>query len=199
MRVLVNIRGCNGSGKSTIPMSMMDDPDMFVQELFWSNGKRMSAFTVFPSYGWIALGTYYNKTGGMDTFKTNEITTSTLYAALCMYPEYNVLMEGIMASTIFSSYAALFGKLQQEFGKDLKVLILSLLPPIDTAICRVYERNGGKPIKEELVAGKWFSVERSAKKFADQGFTSIRVDSSKVTKENMLKAFLKTVNKYRRR
>ena len=28
MKFLINIRGCNGSGKSTIPLSMMDDPDL---------------------------------------------------------------------------------------------------------------------------------------------------------------------------
>ena len=68
-RILVNIRGCNGAGKSTIPMSMMSDPKMFVQELKYSDGKRMGSFTVFPSYGWIALGTYFNKTGGLMVFE----------------------------------------------------------------------------------------------------------------------------------
>ena len=29
-RLVLNIRGTNGSGKSTIPMSMLDDPDMYV-------------------------------------------------------------------------------------------------------------------------------------------------------------------------
>lgn len=195
MRVLVNIRGCNGAGKSTIPMSMMDDPEMFVQDLFWSNGKRRSSITVFPSYGWVALGTYFNKTGGMDTLRTNEDTKATLYAALCLFPDYDVLMEGIMASTIFSSYADLFKEVEAAYEGDLKVIVLSLLPPVDTAISRVYKRNGGKPIREDLVAGKWASVSRSAKKFADAGFTSIRVDSSKVKKKHMLRAFINTINK----
>ena len=69
-RMLVNIRGCNGSGKSTIPMSMIDDPDMFVQELLGSDGKKISALTIFPSYGWVALGTYFNKTGASKGIMT---------------------------------------------------------------------------------------------------------------------------------
>lgn len=195
MRVLVNIRGCNGAGKSTIPMSMMDDPAMYVHEIKGSDGKRMSAITVFPTYGWVALGTYFNKTGGMDTLRDNWTTRMTLYAALDGFPEYNVLMEGIMASTIRSTYIDLFHEVE-EYYDGLKVLIISLLPPVEVAISRVYSRNGGKPIQEDAVRGKWETVARNVSAFREAGFTSVRVDSSKVPKNKMLKAFLKTVRKH---
>lgn len=194
-RVLVNIRGCNGAGKSTIPMSMMDDPQMYVHEIIGSDGKRVSAITVFPTYGWVALGTYFNKTGGMDTLRNNETTRMTLYAALDGFPEYNVLMEGIMASTIRSTYINLFHEVE-EYYDDLKVLIISLLPPVEVAISRVYSRNGGKPINEEAVRGKWETVARNVSAFADTGFISVKVNSAKVSKDKMLTAFFKTVKKY---
>lgn len=193
--MLVNIRGCNGAGKSTIPMSMMDDPAMYVHEIKGSDGKRMSAITVFPTYGWVALGTYFNKTGGMDTLRDNWTTRMTLYAALDGFPEYNVLMEGIMASTIRSTYIDLFHEVE-EYYDDLKVLVISLLPPVEVAISRVYSRNGGKPIQEDAVRGKWETVARNVSAFREAGFTSVRVDSSKIPKDKMLKAFLKTVRKH---
>lgn len=196
MRTLVNIRGCNGAGKSTIPMSMMDDPAMYVHEIRGSDGKRMSAITVFPTYGWVALGTYFNKTGGMDTLRDNWTTRMTLYAALDGFPEYNVLMEGIMASTIRSTYIELFQEVQEYYGDDLTIMILSLLPPVEVAISRVYSRNGGKPINEEAVRGKWETVARNVAAFGEAGFISVRVDSSKIPKHKMLKAFMKTVRKY---
>lgn len=198
-RVLVNIRGCNGAGKSTIPMSMMDDPAMYVHEIIGSDGKRISAITVFPTYGWVALGTYFNKTGGMDTLRNNDTTRMTLYAALDGFPDYNVLMEGIMASTIRSTYIDLFHEVEDYYtyrGEKLKVIILSLLPPVEVAISRVYSRNGGKPINEEAVRGKWETVARNVKAFREAGFTSLKVNSAKVPKERMLSAFLKTVRKY---
>lgn len=195
MRVLANIRGCNGAGKSTIPMSMMDDPEMYIHEIIGSDGQRISSITVFPTYGWVALGTYFNKTGGLDTLKNNEITRMTLYAALDGFPEYNVLMEGIMASTIRSTYIDLFHEVENYYP-ELKVIIISLLPPVEVAISRVYQRNGGKPIKEDAVRGKWDTVARNVKYFADAGFTSVRVNSAKVAKHKMLKAFLKTIEKY---
>lgn len=197
-RVLVNVRGCNGAGKSTIPMSMMDDPNMYVHEIVGSGGKKISAITVFPSYGWVALGTYFNKTGGLDTLKNNAVTKLTLFAALDGFPEYDVLMEGIMASTIRSTYIDLFNEVEDYYGKkQLKVIVVSLLPPVDVALSRVYERNGGKPINEAAVAGKWKTVARNVAEFSSAGFISIKVNSAKVKKENMLPAFLKTVDKYR--
>ena len=196
MRMLVNLRGCNGAGKSTIPMSMMDDPGMYVHEILGSDGKRISAITVFPTYGWVALGTYFNKTGGMDTLRNNETTRMTLYAALDGFPEYNVLMEGIMASTIRSTYIDLFHEVQEYYGDDLTIMIISLLPPVEVAISRVYSRNGGKPINEEAVRGKWETVARNVVALSEAGFTSLKVNSAKVPKERMLSAFLKTVKKY---
>lgn len=192
MRMLVNIRGCNGAGKSTIPMSMMDDPDMYVHEIRGSDGKRMSAITVFPTYGWVALGTYFNKTGGMDTLRDNWTTRMTMYAALDGFPEYNVLMEGIMASTIRSTYIDLFQEVQ-EYYDDLKVIILSLLPPVEIAISRVYSRNGGKPIQEEAVRGKWETVAKNVSAFGEAGFTSITLNTAKIPKERMLRVFLNKV------
>lgn len=198
-RVLVNIRGCNGSGKSTIPLSMMSDPAMYVQDILGSDGKRIGAVTVFPSWGWVALGTYFNKTGGMDVLKNNWCTRSTLLFAIELFPEYDILMEGIMASTIRSTYIDLFHDIEDYYGDDApQVMILSLVPPVDVAIQRIYQRNGGKPIKEDAVRSKWTIVKRNVDKFAEAGFISIRVNSAKVKKGGMLKAFLKTVDKYRR-
>lgn len=195
-QVLVNIRGCNGAGKSTIPMSMMNDPDMFVEELRYSDGKKVASFTVFPNYGWIALGTYFNKTGGLDTIKDNERIKAVLYAAIGMYPEYDIIMEGIICSTVFSSNSELFHEIEE--GTGLQVLILTLVPPFEECLKRIQLRNGRKPINELLVKNKYGSVVRSHEKFKSEGFTCVKVNTSKVTKGAMLNSFLKTVKKHRR-
>ena len=195
-KLLVNIRGCNGAGKSTIPMSMMDDPGMFVEELTYSDGKRMAALTVFPSYGWVALGTYFNKTGGLDGVRDMECTKAALYAAIGLYPEYDIIMEGILCSTVFSSYSDMYHEVENLTGRQ--AIIISLLPPLEVCLERIQKRNGGKPIKEDLVAGKRISVARSHEKFKQEGFTCVKVDSSRIPKERMLNAFFKTVNKHRR-
>lgn len=194
-RVLVNIRGCNGAGKSTIPLSMMNDPDMCVETLLDSQGQRVAAITVFPSYGWVALGTYFNKTGGLDTISCIEAVKTALHAAICLYPDYDVLMEGILCSTTFSSYSVIFHDIEAIYG--MRVIILSLMPPVEEAIKRVYSRNGGKPVKEDLIRAKWDAVYKSHQKFKAEGFCVIRADSSKIRKGQMLPCFLKTIEKHR--
>lgn len=196
--MIVNIRGCNGAGKSTIPMSMMGvDPDFEVVKLGVSKaGKPCApAITIFHKIGWIALGTYFNKTGGMDTFKNNAETMLALNYALEHYPDYDIVMEGVIASTIKSTYAERFQKLEAE---GHQVLILAFLPPIDVCLERIQSRNGGKPIDEELVASKWRSVYSGVAYFRDAGLTCLRIDTSKCSQTNMLDNFFKTVDKYRR-
>lgn len=196
--MIVNIRGCNGSGKSTIPMSMMElDPEFEVVKLGVSKtGKPCNpALTVFHKLKWVALGTYFNKTGGMDTYKTNADTLMALKYALKNYPEYDIVMEGVIASTIKSTYAELFRELEED---GHQVLIMAFVPPLEICLERIQKRNGGKPIYEELVASKWRSVYSGVEYFRNAGLTCLRIDTSRCSKERMLENFLKTTNKYRR-
>lgn len=196
--MIINIRGCNGAGKSTVPMQMMEaDPEFEVVKLgVGKNGKPCApAITVFHNLKWVALGTYFNKTGGMDTYGTNAETRQALDYVLENYPEYDVVMEGVIASTIKSTYAELFKSLEKQ---GHQVLIMAFLPPLKACLERIQQRNGGKPIKEDLVESKWRSVESGVTYFRNEGLTTLRIDTSKCSKENMLKNFLKTVDKYRR-
>ena len=196
--MIVNIRGCNGAGKSTVPMLMMDaDPEYEVIKLgVGKNGKPCApAITVFHKLKWVALGTYFNKTGGMDTYGTNQETRDALKYVLDNYPDYDVVMEGVIASTIKSTYADLFKSLEAQ---GHQVLIMAFLPPLKVCLERIQQRNGGKPIKEDLVESKWHSVESGVEYFRQAGLTALRIDTSKCKRENMLKNFLKTVDKYRR-
>jgi hypothetical protein len=179
-------------------MSMMElDPEFEVIKLGVSKtGKPCApALTIFHKLKWVALGTYFNKTGGMDTYGNNEQTKQALKYALKHYPDYDIVMEGVIASTIKSTYAQLFKTLEK---RGHQVLIMAFLPPLEVCLERIQQRNGGKPIKEELVAGKWRTVESCVKYFRDEGLTTLRIDTSKCTKDKMLKCFLKTVEKYRR-
>lgn len=176
MRLLVNIRGTNGSGKSTIPISMKDDPDMYVVVRPYK-GKPKKILTVFPTYGWVALGDYSNPTGGLDKFPNKAFTEKVLRYSLKRFPDSNVIMEGILAATTYSTYAQLFKEVQEEF--DVQPVIYYLMPPVDVCIERIRRRNGGKAFKEDLVVAKYGMMKRGIKKFQDAGdFPVIVVDNS---------------------
>jgi hypothetical protein len=137
----------------------------------------------------------------MDGINTKLLKQEALEFAWNEYPDYDIIMEGVLDSTIFSTYADLFHNYEErmEIGEvePRKIIILNFLPPLDVCIKRVYERNGGKPIKEEQVESKWNSVYRNASKFKEDGFTSLKYDNSKITREEMLPKFMSIVEKYR--
>ena len=194
---LINIRGCNGSGKSTIPMSMMDDPDMYIVEKPYK-GKPRKTFTVFPNYKWVALGSYHNKCGGLDGFVDTAMIIKATWYAVKKFPEYNIIMEGVIPSTVFSTYAKLFQEIQEKYP-ERKVIVVNLLPPVEECLRRIQQRNGGKPIKEDLVANKWATVANNADKFTQAGILSLKWDNShivpKIDQKPMIQILMKFIKR----
>lgn len=196
LRVLVNIRGCNGVGKST-PIHLMKetDPD------WWVLDNKDWKLSIFPKYKWVALGSYHNKTGGMDGIANKIFKQEALAYAWENYPKFDVVMEGVLDSTIRSTYIDLFKYYQERVGQGLinprKIIVLNFIPPLEVAIQRVYERNGGKPVKEEQIESKWKTVERNVQFFRDAGICTLKYDTSKIAREEMLDKFLSIVERNR--
>lgn len=188
MRTLVNIRGTNGSGKSTFPMSMLEMSKN--HELITFNiGLDKSFITVVHDLKWVLLGKYTGKTGGLDTLRTNSVIRATLYKALDEYPDYNILMEGIICSTIRSTYISLFTEVKQAY--DIRVVVIGLTTPLQTCLARIQSRNGGNPINEKLVSDKERMIHRGFPYFDEAGFKVVRIDTSKYSKAKMISKFLR--------
>lgn len=188
---LINIRGCNGSGKSTIPISMMESDECSFEVMWQRDGKSRVIGTVFPKYNYIAIGHYHSKCGGMDSIKdTNEIKEAV--NALWNL-SYNILMEGIMASTVRKTYIELFQRMNEIHSLQRDIIVFNLLPPLEVCLDRIQKRNGGKPIKEELVLSKWKTVERNVQHFQNAGFKSLRVSNEEVDKDETLNWFFNQI------
>lgn len=202
MRVIVNIRGANGSGKSTIARSMMDDPDMFVDGFNYKNEKLVSPkITVFPKYKWIAIGTYFNKTGGMDGIANFALKRQAIEFAWNKYPDYDILLEGAIDSTVFGSYGTMFAEYKARIAagevSHRTIIILNFLPSLEECLRRIYERNGNTPILEWKVEHKLKCVLSSMRRFKEAGFITLKYDTSKCKLEEMLGKFNKIIDKYR--
>ena len=179
--LLVNIRGCNGSGKSTIPISMLETDENAFEVVWQLDGKERVLATVFPKYQFAALGHYHSKCGGMDSMKTTDeikLAVDTLWNL-----NYNILMEGIMASTVRQTYIDLFTDLNRSHQVQREIVVYNLLPPLEVCLDRIQKRNGGKPIKEELVNNKWRIVNNNVQHFKNAGFRSLRVSNEGIAKE----------------
>lgn len=185
---LVNIRGCNGAGKSTIPKQMLyTDPTSFEIYINTFSGHKKFIATVFPKYNFIALGHYHSNTGGMDTLSdTQQIKDLTSMFWEC---NFNLLLEGIMASTVRQTYIDLFQEMNQIQKTKREVIIYNLVPPLDLCLQRIQERNGGKQIKEDSVESKWKTIQRNIPYFKEAGFNTITVDNSTISMEKILPQF----------
>ena len=174
-RRLINIRGCNGSGKSTIPQQMIaNDSNTF--EVTWYPTSRMNiAATVVPGFATIVMGKYHTKCGGLDTMKSTTMV-GTLLSALwdC---DYDIIMEGIIASSVYQSYVDLFNSCIRSHSIQREVIIYNIVTPLDVCLSRIAQRNGGKPIKDKYVMSKRNTVVNNSGKFVRDGFRSISVSN----------------------
>ena len=181
---LVNVRGTNGSGKSTIPLQMLaNDREAYMLTL---EGKDVA--TVFPTFGWLALGKYRNAAGGLDTVRTTDDMKHIL--SLCNKLPFNILMEGILASTVYSTYSVLLQKYQEE-TPFRKAGVMSIVNDMDVVKARIMKRNGGKQIKFEQVESKWRTVKKNVQKFKDDGLASWETSNQEIAKEETLDWFFK--------
>ena len=185
--LLVNVRGCNGAGKSTIPMEMLrNDLDAF--EVVWDyEGSERVVATVFPKYQFLAIGKYQTKCGGLDSIKSTQETKDAV--DVLWDCNFNILMEGVLASTVRGTYISLFQDMLQQHKTQRQVTIFNIIPPLEVCLQRIQQRNGGKPIKSELVENKQKVVQRNHQQFLNAGLRSLVVDNSEVTLDNTLDWF----------
>ena len=184
---IVNIRGCNGAGKSTVPMRMLEeDPDVF---MITQSGKDIA--TVFPNFKFVAVGKYFTKTGGVDGVKNTD-TMKKIISYLNLLP-YHIIYEGILASTVFSTHRDILKGLEDGVTKR-KATILNIVPPFDLIRKRILSRNGGNnDVKWEQIEGKYKTVKKNHPKFVDAGLNSIIVSNEDVKLEETTKWFLNLI------
>lgn len=187
---LINVRGSNGSGKSSIPLQMLaTDRKAF---LLTMGGKDV--VTVFPTYDFMAMGRYRTKTGGLDGYSGNAQTKEVL-DAIWELP-FSILMEGVISSTIFSTYADLFKELETRTMPSRKIGVMNLLPPLELIEKRIQKRNGGKEIKFDQVESKWRTVKKNAEKFKEAGLISWEADNSGIELGETVDWFFKEINEH---
>lgn len=158
--MIVNVRGTNGSGKSTV-----------VQE-FMALGQRVPVYgilgtrypeayrCIFPK-GLVvyALGPYHIPTGGCDNFGTDEALLTVLGRYV---PRGNVLFEGCRISDHWGKVGEFF----DSHAADVTFAFLST--PLEECIRRVAARRkevgNHAPFDPKKTMSRWRDVERWRKR-----------------------------------
>lgn len=165
---VVNVRGTNGSGKSTVALGVIGSAPM--TKLGQENGYITAA-------GIQVMGKYITRCGGCDTIKTQALMIDCICSIIGDGP---ILFEGVIISNLFSTWyrtSQALRKIQRMNGAPDEGLVWTFLDtPMDVCLARVYERNGGKPIKEKNVTDKWKAVQSCKMKAAEIGENVYELD-----------------------
>jgi hypothetical protein len=139
--MIINLRGTNGSGKSTIVKQVMGH---FAVEKFHRDSRRQPiGYKCYPydhrnPYLWV-VGHYETDCGGCDTITSlDDVYGEVRHAA---QKGYHVLYEGIMASGEYRRCVQLYN----DGFKNL--LVLALEVPLTECITAIQERRASRSPK----------------------------------------------------
>ena len=161
---LINIRGTNGSGKSTMVNSLyLSSEHKETKEMVLSNRRGQSHprfFDVLYDRHIILLGGYKSDYGtkGVDRMDdVTEIVQGIMYV-INHYPGWTIVMESATVSTSFWSYAILFDLLK---SKGVDIVIVHLLMKdwnfvINNVRNRTKRKEGAKEPKWDEIVDKRF-------------------------------------------
>lgn len=157
----VNVRGANGSGKTTVLRRLALDPACEVRMVALPEHVDHKPLPVTYCPGGIALlGDYKPSTAttaGCDRIKTQEAVKYGLATVAADENVKVVLFEGVVVSTIFEPW--------KKWARAHGGMVWAFLDtPLKICLDRIQMRNGGKPINEELVKDKIDSIGRARQK-----------------------------------
>lgn len=165
LTVVINIRGTNGSGKSTTVRSIMERLGGFLEV-------KQGRVTCYENIAQkiVVLGAYRTATGGCDTVKTQDEVCEAVRAYASQ--GWHVIFEGVVISTLHSRYSKLAEDLCQEHGT------LTVFAYMDTDVERCLQNvkarrvAAGRPsegFNEQMVRDKYTTIDRTAGKMQRDG------------------------------
>jgi hypothetical protein len=173
-KLIVNIVAPNGGGKSVFPKMLCAlDP-----EHYWvrssEEGCNDKIATVCPNLGWATVGFYRTKCGGCDALIKNQIFEGIFQL---MQTNLHVVVEGSIVANTKTTYWDAFKAIKVQFPDRVPAFIM-MDYPYETYLKRVLERNGGQPIKEDMLQQKYKNIERYKEFYRGDGGLPIHLERS---------------------
>lgn len=180
MKKVIQVRGTNGTGKTTAVRSLIERGDFKVY-FVTVRGKEYP----YTYDGKIVIGGRYDtrECGGLDgVIKDREVLKDYIVKLLKMLQPDALILDAVMYGTTF------------KFAYELNIACKSLgytyigitcAPPLDVSLQRVYMRNGGKEVNVESLQKRHFSSVKAYKRLKAVGMDVRLIDTSKIPKEQM--------------
>jgi len=168
---IVQVRGCSGAGKSTLLRQLVREHSVEAIHEAPARSSGGSTYRLPIAYrcpgadgtDLFVVGRYHaEKGGGLDGVE--PIDQQMLIGHFEQWGP--VVHESLMTSAGGVDTGGWF-EWRSKWGDKYHFVYLDT--PADVAIARVYQRNGGKPIKEDQVRSHQRTVLRSAQRLIDRG------------------------------
>jgi hypothetical protein len=176
--MIVNLRGNNGSGKTTIVKKFLAEFPQ--QPLFAALGPKYPEaykLTLPRNVHLYVLGPYHSRTGGIDALSGRGFDQ-----VLRLLDKYkakgHVLFEGVVISTSFGSVGAWLEKNKKES------IVAFLDTPLEVCLSSIRQRTGDEA-RQKHVQDKDVSIARVKKEFTGRGMC---VET--ISRENAFKSIL---------
>ena len=169
-RLIINIRGPNGAGKTTLARAFLahqekQEPPLRyvstgghkggpVKEKDWPVSRCRVPGLELPVY---VMGRYDVQQGGCDTDKDMDAIERVMHVASETFRDGHILFEGFVVSKSGGRWIE-FAFTHQRANLGLFVWAF-VRPSLKDLVARIHGRNGGKPIKEELLKGTMRTVD----------------------------------------
>lgn len=166
--MIFNLRGSGGAGKTTVYRHLVDN--YLVRELYAPNFRTHLAHkpVVFELRGNLyMLGRYAT---GTDALRNEPIKN--------LIRGFTQLGHVFVENVLISGNVATWRELREELGCP-RWIWATLDTPEDECIRRIYQRNGGKVIKEYEQRLQWRRVQRRHEQLVGLGEEAIRVNHTR--------------------
>lgn len=189
MSLVLNVRGPNGSGKTSAVrqfMSLRNPRQLLEQNRVGVKGQPLRDKVIgYELDGNIRIvGSYEMECGGCDSIQDQDV----IKALVTSWAEegFDVIFEGLMVSTVWGTWTAVQETLEAKGHQWLWVFMNT---PLAQCIANVYTRNGGKPIKENLVEDKWKITQRQIQKTEIENLPSFVINNWAQGGEGLQRAY----------
>lgn len=186
---LIQIRGCNASGKTTTVRQFIEKNNFRSEEIF-IKGIR-TYITINQDNSIVILGRYDKKTGGCDLFENKEHVFNTIIWLIVNIRPKTIIFEGLIYGLTYK-FASELSDYVKNYNYKYVGICLYVNP--DIAIERLYKRNGGKKINEQYVFSKTKSAISAYKKLALNGYNVKMLDTSNIKENEMFKILEDCIN-----
>lgn len=186
---LIQIRGCNASGKTTTVRQFIEKNNFESIEVN-IKGKK-TYLTINQDKSIVILGRYDKKTGGCDLFDNKEHVFNTIMWIIFNLKPKVIIFEGLIYGLTYK-FASELSNFVSKYNYQYKGICLYANE--DTVLERLYKRNGGKSIKEINIFKKTKTMISSYKKLLANGYNVKMIDTSNINENEMFKILEDCIN-----